>query len=42
MEKEIEHGLNEFFLMVFNIEKIYKEYLEILKLDKLSRQEIYG
>ena len=42
MDKIMEHGLNEFILMVFNTEKIYKEYLEIIKLDKLSRQKIYG
>ena len=39
MDELIEHGLNEFTLMVFNTEKIYKYYKEILKLDKMSGQK---
>lgn len=39
MKELMEHGLNEFILMVFNTEKIYKYYVEILKDDKLSGQK---
>ena len=38
MDELIEHGINEFILMVFNTQRMYKEYKNIIKLDKLSRQ----
>lgn len=39
MEKEIEHGINEFILMTFNTKKIYDYYKEVLQLNRQIKKK---
>ena len=39
MEKEIEHGINEFILMTFNTKKIYDYYKELLQINRQIKKK---